>query len=1453
MLGPRFIAGDWNVDQDILPAFDLLRQAGFQDIQDVALSRWGLPIQSTCKSKTRKDFLYLSPELQELLVDISVIDDIFPDHAVLVGKFRPISQAQPTWVWPTPHAFPWPGSFAGDVAWNSGGDMTAGYQQLWNEIEQDAVKRSDRHVAKAMLGRAGRTAPRQARAPCAPPIKVGRQGEFQPEYHGPSVRHAQWVRQTRRLQAYVRLASSSKPLGVQRVESWSSILHASGFAPDFVTWWNECDTKTSDAPVVCPEFPPNAVIARGMFDSLVMAVRTFETLLRQQSRQYARFRRDMNPNLVFADIRPPMVPGVDVLLQPIRAKVEDVDADTGMLTLDKPCEFAPDVVISCDGRPLNVAHHDSDAVWVDDVSHVKVGSVVNQTKYVGRLDELETAFLQVWKDRWMRHLDVPVARWEVIVEFCRRHLPPGSFYWPSLQAGDLKGILRHKKKSTSHGLDGVTLADLKCMPIQVLSAFCSMFQESEQTGDWPSQLVQGKVVSLAKVSSPGSPADFRPITVFSLLYRTWSSYHARKALAALEPLLPDSLYGSRPGRYAGQVWAKLLWCIEHSFLHSIDLSGMVADLQKAFNMLPRVVVFEIAAHMGLPGYMLVGWAGALSKMQRRFLLRGSLTAGIPSVTGFPEGCGLSCVAMLLLDTAFHAWHRVFFPMCTPISYVDDWQLICPSSMMLAGAKRCLDAFVEAVDLQLDVKKTFAWSLSNEGRSTLKRQGFRVVLAAKNLGAHVQMSRKHTNAFLMERVQSMPDLWAKMRISACSYSTKIRAVLVAAWPRALHAVASTALSDAAFHKLRTGAMKGLDMDGAGTNAWIQLGLIEHPLVDPQFWAIVQTVRCARDCGDPVQVCHALGEVVGNPDVLPSNTVTVTLLDRLQILGWHIDGKGLVHDFLGPFSLFDASMTEIVARAQWAWQMMVAQQVQHRPGLSNLHQADASDTRAFLRTLANEERDLFMKCLNGCHITQDAKVHCQEDGTDQCPYCPCTDSRYHRFWECPQFCKERAAVSPDTLALLPTAPEFLTGYGWSLRPHTLLEWSQVLAQLSIPVAVPIEPVLHELHVFTDGSCLNQAFPSCRLAAWGVVAADPRQPELSQILDMGPLPGLLQSSYRAEIFAVWRALCIGRHQKQEVHLWTDCGAVVRRFLRLLEGHEPKPNCAHSDLWKLVYQCLGDFQRGQVVIHKVVSHQKVSHACSPVEEWCFTHNAFADQTAMAAQRMRPDSFWTLFARHVNATVACQRISREVQTTMLAISKTVVNERDSSELIERGEMGVPMHASSEQWTPLGPLTIPQTAVRWYGDEVVRQVLSWFWQATYGSTAEIQWVSQFQLYVDFMLCGEAAPTNLDGWKPGRMTPHADLLALSFLVRARWFSKVLRECLRHHGTKCAFQYGRPQSRAILMHTGCLAVPWSCQRLAWVDDWLLAHCASGFRRTSKALENIPIGSKDDRFDRVWLTCA
>lgn len=681
-VGPRFLSGDWNVHQDSLPSFQILIQAGFRDIQDVALERWGKAVMPTCKNKTRKDFLYISPELQDLLFGVEVLDDVWPDHAVLLGRFHALKNAPEVWVWPSPYPMQWPNQFATDLHWQpASGDMTSEYHRVWNELEQSALQKMPRPVDKRMLGRGARTQPKRSKSGLFSPVKVGRKGDFQPGFFGPSMRHSQWIRQARRIQAYARLANSAQPsLAIQKAESWGAVLRATGFEVSFADWWLNCAFKTNDAPEVCPMFPPDAEVASAMFDSFSIAVRDLELQLRNQSKQYACFRRDQNPNLVFSDIRSPQIPGVDVLLQPARANIEAVDEEVGQITLDQPCPFLPEVPIVCKGQRLQVIHHEGDALWVENPEVLSVGDVVSQTKFVGNHADLEEAFLAVWRERWMRHADVPAERWSKIVAFIKQYIPPAQHNWPSLQPEVLASLIKGKKRTTSHGLDGVTLADLKGMPHHVLQVFCDMYAESEATGSWPDQLLQGKVVSLAKVVTPGSPTDFRPITVFSLLYRLWSSYQAKRALMVLDAGLPETLFGNRPGRYAGQVWAKLLWCIERSFHQNIGLTGLVADLQKAFN--------KLAGHLGLPCNMLLAWAGALTQMRRRFLLRGSLTEGIPSVTGFPEGCGLSCVAMLLIDMAFHHWQAAFFPLCTPLSYVDDWQLICPDCSLLPGAKAC---------------------------------------------------------------------------------------------------------------------------------------------------------------------------------------------------------------------------------------------------------------------------------------------------------------------------------------------------------------------------------------------------------------------------------------------------------------------------------------------------------------------------------------------------------------------------------------------------------------------------------------------------------------------------------------------------------------------------------------------------------------------------------------------
>ena len=744
------------------------------------------------------------------------------------------------------------------------------------------------------------------------------------------------------------------------------------------------------------------------------------------------------------------------------------------------------------------------------------------------------------------------------------------------------------------------------------------------------------------------------------------------------------------------------------------------------------------------------------------------------------------------------------------------------------------------------------SISTEGRTLLRTQGFKVVLGAKNLGAHVQLSRKHTNSALQDRILDMTDIWPRLRLSACRYGNKIKALVTAAWPRALHAIAANTVSDASFQKLRAGAVKGLGVDGAGVNAWIQLGLIEQATVDPQCWAILQTFRCIRDCGDKGRVLKMLSALAYGDATQPANSFTMTLLARVQFLGWHVTPQGTLYDCLGEFCLFSCCLTELRMRIGWAWQMVVAQQVKHRWGLRDLQFADPTDTRLWLAGLSYDDQALFQKCLNGSHITQDCKVHCQEAGSDLCPFCQSVDSRFHRFWVCEKFEPLRATLPDSLRKLVADAPDFLTCYGWSVRPHTLRRWYVCLHQICVPPPPYLLEVTGDLHFFTDGSCLNQHHASCRVASWSVVRAWTSADTPSEVIDSGPLPGMLQSSYRAEIYAIYRALLIGRAHPVRLFLWTDCNAVVKRFLRLQRGLAPRPNSAHADLWLAIAECLSDFPH-EVTITKVLAHQKEQHACSPLEDWCIRNNALADKAALLAQWRRPEGFWSEYACHVNAVQASRDFSRAVQRVILAISKEVVRAMDEPDVELREELCCSPEVPAQACRAISALHIPPAATRWYGDGVVRQILSWYWQNTYGNEFPTVWVSQFQLYIDFMLAGGVGPIKLTHWQAGSSRPELELLNIPFQRRTRWFCKVLKEALRHHGLGISYQYCRPVSRALNLHTGCLATPWPPDRLAAVDDWIFRMIPIGVHRNSKALDSLPTARPHADFPTIWIsTC-
>ena len=1461
--GFRVVAGDFNCTQYSIPAFSLLEQAGFRDIQDIAEDRWGIRVSNTCKQSTRKDFFYISPELQQFLASVHVRQDLWPDHAVLEASFWIASPKIPRQIWNPPREFPWPQNFEYQGPhWN---DMECPvddkFRALWSNVETSAASQLSHQAPKSSFGRGHlRTKCSASQQSC--PLKKGRRGEVEPQFHGQSFQHAAWFRQVRRLQAYARHVKNRTDRSDDHSHKvWDSILSATGFRPSFSQWWLTAPFRFDPAPPWCPCQPPDAFVAKAMFDSVLAAVRQLEQTIKQSSRQYAKMRRECDPMLVFRDLKDDPKPQANLYIAPTKAVVDEVRPDENMIVTAQPVHWDPAAPLMCNGQPLQVIHAEENAVWVDPVPQVSQGDVISQVVFAPDVAHLFESFHKTWKDRWDRHRHVPESQWSAIVAFARAHLPHQRLQWDSMDIADIRSGILTKKKRSAKGLDGISIADLRAQPDSVLAQFAQMYYEAECTGQWPSAVISGRVSVLPKKEHPTCPDHYRPITILGTLYRLWGSFHSRKAIHALCEVLPG-LYGSRPKCHATQVWASLLWSVEAAMDGAFGLHGLICDLQKAFNLLPRLVIMESLAIMGIPWKVLVGWSGALACMPRHFQLLGELGPAQLSTTGVPEGCALSCLAMIAIDALWHHWMSHMFPLVQPVSYADDWQLLTTDAASLPAAYRHLLAFTDAIDAKVDKDKTFVWSTSPEGRKALRDAGLDVHHHGRSLGAHIQWTRQHTNSILTDRIKATKPLWSRLRLSCSRYAYKVRAVRVSGWPRALHGVAATMIGHDQFKALRSGAMQGLSADGAGCNSALHLGLIESPATDPLCWTIFMTIRVARECGPRTAIRRAFAAAEQGTHSGPRNGVTSTLMTRLRQLGWRFSGVGHIVDDLGAFDLFQIGWAELHFRVEYAWTSTVAALVEHRQGLGHLRSCFPGHTRKFLASLNNADQAIFRKVLNGAHITQNVKKFAQRTDDDICPWCQSSDGRFHRFWICESFAAERSDLPSGMDAILVSLPESLSCFGWSLKPHTLPTWLRMmhsvpdnLLHMQLPAGLP-----DLLQIFTDGTCAHQAFPVYRYAAWAIVLAP-----VDVQLDSDPwsfhglVPGVLQSAFRAEIHAVIAGLTLALLAARPVHLWCDCAAVVSQVRKLLHGSDIAPNSAHCDLWCRVRSLLGQLRsrNHDVSITKVSSHISQTAAKSALEEWCFHYNSLADQKASACNE-RDSAFQTFHAHHVRTVQAAHDISRAVQLVQLRISRKVLqlaDEQKQDDDPSQDKPYVPNAVASPSWIDLPPLTsLPAGAVRWYGVRLVSMVLHWFWDIVKDATpaSSTRWVSHFHLYVDFQkTMGHAGPIHDRGWHDSADRPLYDLQNKPFKVRCRWFIKLLKECLRHAAIPISYASTRPDSHMLNLHAGCFGLPYPDARLHVVDRWFRAHLHRAAGRSGSVLDSLPSALRDESLSSV--SCA
>ena len=1316
--GPRFFCGDWNFTHDRLQITSTLKAAGWVEVQDHFAALTGAPVQMTCKHATRKDFLWISPEMALGFVDLAIHPHVFADHSVLVARFVGGKAHLERFVWPCPKPVAWTSvpALPDVVDFCAPLDPTAQYAELWHQKELQAQQHIGVDWHCSMQGRGQQVEPKR-QVGIQAPIKQGRSHEVQPNFFGFSALHAKRFKQLRRLQNFCRWVDNRTVHSGDALHGiclWNAILRASGFPPNFTAWWpNRVSVSPADPPCI-PQFCPTSAVAHQIYEAVLLDVRTLEHRLVQSKKAHRTAQHETDRYLVFREVaRAPAEP-VETLIHKIEARVLRTDADECAVELDRPVTLLPDQPLWISGQQYDVIHADHDKVWLEDIADVPSDAVAVQTQQVGDLKAIFDAFHDQWQQRWCRHDGLAFSHWDTSIAFAKRVIRPMPVDHLVVDGPLLQAEAARKKRHAATGLDGVSRADLLQADATLLKSLAGLYARAEDDGSWPSQLVAGKVHSLAKTEAASTVGQYRPITIFGLPYRIWSSIQSRHLLEFAEMWVDDSVFGNRRGRQAADLWHHLLLQIETAYAESSSLSGISADLEKCFNCIPRFPALCLAVLVGVPHGVTTAWAGALAQMRRHFKVRESYSCGFLTSTGLAEGCGLSVFGMLLVDHLFACWMRFQAPAVQCLTYVDDWQVLSVDPSYAVRQLELVEQFASMVDLTVDRAKTFCWSTCVDTRKVMRDHGLTVLHHARELGGHMGISRQYTNCTLTQRMTALNDFWPKLASSKAQFAAKVYMLRAVAWPRGLHAVASAPVGDQLWLELRRKANRAIGMQRPGVNPAIVLGLVEA-LVDPQLVATLWTFRATRvQCPLDFWATSVAPIAYGDVD-LPPNSPAMILLQRAQTLGLSVTRQGWISDCFGSFCPQSCNITELELRLQRAWTSFVAAKVSHRADFQGLADVDLASTRRVLRSMSFDDQALYRFGLAGGLYTESYKAK-WTDQPDSCPWCGAQDTLRHRFWECPQHADLRQALAPDVAPVLDFLPPALALRGWWLLPPTWHQWTCLLAALPSDLPLPAVPLTVWNDVFTDGSCHSQSQPLSRFAAWSVTVAPTFsaawQPGGAAVMAASVLAGLCQTAFRAEIFAVGYALHWAALFRAPLRIWTDCLGVVTKLRLLVWGQRKvKVNQSNADLWLWIQQSVATLGRDLVEIIKVPAHRTIQSARSRHDIWTIVHNDFADRAARLANQARPAIFWQVWEAHVAAIAATEKICRQVMDLHLAVGRrqahNSVNPTGEHVVVPiRQTRDFPVQFNQGQWRG----TLPPQFAQQFGPGVAKKVTTWFFE-----------------------------------------------------------------------------------------------------------------------------------------------
>lgn len=551
-----------------------------------------------------------------------------------------------------------------------------------------------------------------------------------------------------------------------------------------------------------------------------------------------------------------------------------------------------------------------------------------------------------------------------------------------------------------------------------------------------------------------------------------------------------------------------------------------------------------------------------------------------------------------------------------------------------------------------------------------------------------------------------------------------------------------------------------------------------------------------------------------------------IQRLHAIGWRWEMQGFIQDHEQfVWRLVHVPTKALHERLEHAWHRAIASQVCTRDTLEGLDTVDVKATFQSLKSMQPDHKGLMRAAMNGSFYARDKLVHTGKILTSACQWCGEQDSTCHRNWECEGF----RACRPDQLTDLPLAARqtpCVAMKGWCVEPDAYMMFRRELCNQPDLTACfetipPSEP--EAFHLFTDGSTKDPAKPQIRLSTWALVCAD-LSDDTFKPCALGGVPGLIQTTLRAELTAVIAAFRYGIAYERVFYIWTDNQAVYDGVCNFDATTSISVFSSDHDLWQVLWMCWNKATALSLFaqITKIRSHQDPKQYPDLVEQWVIRGNDAADCCAGRARCHLPRALRQAHQRAVFDFQQQQATRDIVHKVLCAIGTQSVESKPARsvsdakdwELVQRDHAPADMVSFSNL-----PDRLAEEGCGTLGSNASK-ILHWLRRLAQKEGTQLRWITPHELLVHYQACAG----HVGFWYNTDTRCFEDAQEVfrqrdfDFLKMANWFQSALKTLAMQLGTHYSPQSRLPHSEIYKCWTRCLLMPILPGEHLQVGTWL-----------------------------------